>query len=226
MHISNAQEFKDLTTPVPLSAKYHLAKGGTQVVRLSTAQNLFRDGDQACKVYEVVAGVLRLTTILEDGRRQVIAFGYPGDIVGFPRDGLYNAECDAISPAEVIAHSVSDLECGSQNPELHMRLVKAALNEIVTMRDQLTVLGKKTAAEKLASFLCVLMMRIGRPLGAYTHVNFPMTREDMADFLGLRFETVSRTLSQFRKQRIIALENSRAAVILDPDALSYMADMA
>lgn len=222
MYISTATDFDVSTAPVAVLADSQFKSRNTRTHKLAAAQNLFREGDAAHHIYEVVSGVLRLTKVLEDGRRQVIAFGYPGDIVGFPQDGSYHTECDAISHAEVVVHSVKDLENGDRNPELHLRLVQAALREISAMQDHFMMLGRKSAAEKTASFLSVLMERTGSPLGAYTHFEFPMNRADIADFLGLTVETVSRTITAFRKMKLIALENSKSVVVLDQDALYDM----
>lgn len=223
MYISNAIDLHIPTAAVPPAI---LRAKGFEPVRtrsLNAGQNLFREGDEVRHVYEVTSGVLRLIKVLEDGRRQVIAFGYPGDIVGFPQDGVYHTECDAISAAEVVAHSIYDLENGDRNPKLHGRLVKSALKEISAMQDHFMMLGRKSATEKTASFLSVLIERTGRPLGAYIHFEFPMNRADIADFLGLTVETVSRTITTLRKSSLIALENSKSVIVLDHDALLGMA---
>ena len=79
---------------------------------LKSGTVLYDEGDEAKRVYEVVSGVLRLTRVMENGRRQVIAFGYPGDIVGFPNGNEYHTECDVLSNARVIAHRRETLENG------------------------------------------------------------------------------------------------------------------
>ena len=85
------------------------------------------------------------------------------------------------------------------------------------------MLGRKSATEKVSSFLSVLADRVGTPVGSYTQVALPMSRSDIADFLGLTTETISRTLTQLRKCRIIALENIHTVIILKPEALLAMA---
>jgi CRP-like cAMP-binding protein len=223
MYISNATDFENSTSPVSPTAIHGKRFLNMKTRTLKKAQNLFREGDDVRHIYEVTSGVLRLTKVLEDGRRQVIAFGYPGDIIGFPHNGMYHTECDAISTTEVISHSIDDLESGERNPELHQRLVMATLKEISAMQDHFMMLGRKSASEKTASFLSVLMERTGKPLGAYTHFEFPMNRADIADFLGLTVETVSRTITMLRKSKLIALENSKSVIVLDEDALCDLA---
>lgn len=85
------------------------------------------------------------------------------------------------------------------------------------------MLGRKSATEKLASFLCVLSDRVGEELGAYRQINLPMSRSDIADFLGLTTETVSRTFTQLRKSQIIAIDNIHTIIIQRPTALLGLA---
>jgi len=189
-----------------------------------TGQSLYHEGDTAKRVYEIVSGVLRLSRVLENGRRQVIAFGYPGDIVGFPCNGKHHTECDVIAKAEVISHNKDALENGEGDPALHERLIAAALNEISAMQDHFMMLGRKKAHEKIASFLMVLNQRVGVSMGSFSQFHLPMSRSDIADFLGLTTETVSRTITHFRKSGIIALDGVQTVVVLDPAALQEMSE--
>lgn len=193
-------------------------------ITIKPGKHLFLEGDDANRIYEVASGVLRLTRIMEDGRRQVISFGYPGDTVGFPSDDLYHTDCDALVPTTLIVHSRSDLESSKRDAALHQRLLKAALREISAMQDHFMMLGRKSSVEKLASFLLVLTARVGEPLGEFQQVTLPMTRADIADFLGLTTETVSRTFTQLRKSRIIAIDHVNTVVILKPIALRSIAE--
>lgn len=199
-----------------------IARERTLTIR--PGKHLFLEGDPADRIYEVATGVLRLTRIMEDGRRQVIAFGYPGDTVGFPSDGRYHTDCDALEPATLIVHRRVDLETSNGDVGLHRRLLQAALREISGMQDHFMMLGRKSSVEKLASFLLVLASRVGEPLGNFDQVALPMTRSDIADFLGLTTETVSRTFTQLRKSQIIAIEHINTVVILKPIALRSIAE--
>jgi CRP-like cAMP-binding protein len=191
---------------------------------LKSGKYLFREGDAAKRIYEVISGVVRLTRVMENGRRQVIAFGYPGDIVGFPCGAEYHTDCDILIDAKVIAHRREALESGNIDPALHSRLLEATLSEISGMQDHFMMLGRKSASEKVASFLCVLADRVGSPVGNYTQLGLPMDRSDIADFLGLTTETVSRTLTQLRKCKVIAIDNIRTVIILKPEALLALAE--
>lgn len=187
--------------------------------RLKPGAYLYYEGDEVEWLYQVTSGVLRLTRMLADGRRQVIAFGYPGDIVGFPAVGIHHTDCEALTDARLQPFRRSALESGDGDPELHKSLLQAALREISSMQDHFMMLGRKSASEKLASFLCVLSARVGEDLGAYRTITLPMSRSDIADFLGLTTETVSRTFTLLRKSKIIAIENIHTIVVQRPTAL-------
>ncbi|MDW3223855.1 MAG: helix-turn-helix domain-containing protein [Paracoccaceae bacterium] len=191
----------------------------TAETRLKPGSFLYFEGDEVEWLYQVTSGVVRLSRLLADGRRQVIAFGYPGDIIGFPTDGLHHTDCESLNAARLQPFRRSHLESGEGDPKLHHALLQAALREISAMQDHFMMLGRKSATEKLASFLCVLMERVGEDLGAYCQFTLPMSRSDIADFLGLTTETVSRTFTQLRKSKIIAIDNNYTIIIQKPTAL-------
>lgn len=218
-----------VTATLPTLLSRHSTPVKPSIVRQRTitikpGKHLFLEGDTADRIYEVASGVLRLTRILEDGRRQVIAFGYPGDTVGFPSDGNYHTDCDALVPSILVVHRRDQLTSAKGNTALHERLLQAALREISAMQDHFMMLGRKSSIEKLASFLMVLSDRVGEPLGGFDQVSLPMTRADIADFLGLTTETVSRTFTQLRKSQIIAIDHVNTVIILKPAALRAIAD--
>lgn len=201
--------FSPLVTTLPQAAE----------TRLKSGAYLYYEGDDVDWLYQVKSGVLRLTRLLSDGRRQVIAFGYPGDIIGFPATDVHHTDCEALTEARLQPFRRSALESGDTDPKLHKALLAATLNEISGMQDHFMMLGRKSAGEKLASFLCVLIERVGTDLGAYRSVLLPMSRSDIADFLGLTTETVSRTFTQLRKSKIIAIDNIHTIIIQRPTAL-------
>lgn len=204
-----ASAFAPLPTTTPLTAE----------ARLKPGAYLFYEGDEVEWLYQVTSGVVRLTRLLCDGRRQVIAFGYPGDIVGFPSKGTHHTDCEALTETRLQPFRRSALESGEGDPQLHTALLQAAMNEISAMQDHFMMLGRKSANEKLASFLCVLAERVGTDLGGYRSIKLPMSRSDIAHFLGLTTETVSRTFTQLRKSKIIAIDNIHTVIIRRPTAL-------
>lgn len=203
-----------------------LSESGRKSVetRLQAGSYLFFEGDEVDWLFQVTSGVLRLTRLLADGRRQVIAFGYPGDIVGFPVEGLHHTDCDALTEVRLQPFRRAHLESGQGDPSLHIGLLQAAMREIGAMQDHFMMLGRKSAIEKVSSFLCVLANRVGDDLGENRQVKLPMSRSDIADFLGLTTETVSRTLTQLRKSGIIDINNIHTVVVLQTDELECLAE--
>ncbi|MEH6739175.1 MAG: helix-turn-helix domain-containing protein [Sulfitobacter sp.] len=196
-------------TTTPQTIQTHLEPGAY----------LYYEGDEVEWLYQVTSGVVRLTRLLSDGRRQVIAFGYPGDIIGFPASGNHHTDCEALTDTYLQPYRRSILEGGASDPKLYSALLHAALNEISAMQDHFMMLGRKSANEKLSSFLCVLAARVGTDLGGSRSVNLPMSRSDIADFLGLTTETVSRTFTQLRNSKVITIENIHTVIIHRPTAL-------
>jgi CRP-like cAMP-binding protein len=192
--------------------------------RLEEGQHLFFESDPARFVYEIVSGVVRLTRLHKDGRRQVIAFGFPGDLVGLPSNDRHSTECDAVTAAEIVAHRCDPLARPDRDPSLHSVIMAAALDEISMLQDHFLMLGRRLASEKVAAFLCLLLDRIGEPLGTYRLIRLPMNRSDIADYLGLTPETISRSITQFRGAKIIALEDAHTMIILDASRLRELAE--
>lgn len=192
--------------------------------RLQAGQHLFHERDPAYFVYRIVSGVVRLTRLQKDGRRQVIAFGFPGDVIGLPADGRHTTECDAISPCEVLAHRCTNLTQPERDPDLNRFLMQAALDHIRFLQDHFLMLGRRLALEKTAAFLALLLDRIGEPLGAYRIVRLPMNRSDIADYLGLTPETVSRAVTELRAHKVLALDDANTVIVLDAAALRELAD--
>ena len=219
MYVTIPSEFTIETSIAPLAC----ATPKTAEARLKPGAYLYFEGEEVEWLYQVTSGVLRLPRLLSDGRRQVIAFGYPGDIVGFPANDLHHTDCEALTDVRLQPFRRSHLESGEGDPELHCALLQAALREISGMQDHFMMLGRKSATEKLASFLCVLSDRVGEDLDSYRQVTLPMSRSDIADFLGLTTETVSRTFTQLRKSGIIAIDNINKIIIQRPTALQKLA---
>lgn len=191
--------------------------------RTKEGQHLFLEGDEAESVFEIVSGLVRLTRVLENGARQVIAFGLPGDIIGFPDGQVHHTDCDVLVGGEVIAHRRQALDSCMSDPQLHARLMRAALAEISAMQDHFMMLARKSASERVASFLVVMADRVGTVHQGQTHVFLPMRRSDIADFLGLTIETVCRAFTRLRKTGIIALDDAQSVTILQPGALAHAA---
>ena len=188
-------------------------------------QMVFYEGDPAEYVYEVMSGTVKLYKLLSDGRRQITGFFFPGDLIGV---GLYdNHSHSAEAITEVTLRKISRTrlhEAISKNPVIGRHLFGLAADELASAQEQLLLLGRKSPVEKVATFLLKLSERNGERGEAATPIYLPMARSDIADYLGLTTETVSRTFSRLRRERAIRLLENHLVDLLDLDRLESYAD--
>lgn len=193
-------------------------KSGT-IHRLEPGDTLFYEGDPARSVYSLTEGMLRLTKMLPDGRRQVADFLFPGDFLGLTLEDGHAFSAEAVTPVQVCQFSAARFHAfAGAHPHLERRLYVLAAHELAATRQQVLRLGRKSATERMASFLLMLASHTcpgpcgngdGRML------MLPMSRTDIADYLGLRIETVSRELSHLKADKIIRLVSTQQIEILD-----------
>jgi CRP/FNR family transcriptional regulator len=174
-------------------------------VKLHAGGTVFYEGDDSTYLFNVVRGALRLSKLLPDGRRQVTGFLFPGDFLGLSVAGVYPYTAEALGPAELCRFERASLtRMLDRFPKLEHQLLSLASNELAQAQDHILVLGRKTATERIATVLLKLVDRIGKKGSGGCALDLPMTRTDLADYSGLTTETVSRTLSQLKKQGVIA----------------------
>ena len=197
-----------------------------KVRELKADEPLFHQGDEANLVYTVAAGSLRLYRLLFDGRRQITGFALPGEFLGISIDDSHDVTAEALEPSRIWCFPrarFDDFVAG--NPILKDSLLEVARQELAAAQQQFIVLGRKTAMERVASFLFYLHARFERITGhPMDHVALPMSRADIADYLGLTKETVSRVFGQLRNSRIMRLETLTCIQVLDRHALKALAD--
>ncbi|NBJ13094.1 helix-turn-helix domain-containing protein [Microvirga arsenatis] len=182
--------------------------GATRV--LAKDEELFGEGDRAAFFYKVVSGAIRTSKLLSDGRRQISAFHLPGDIFGIEAGDEHRFSAEAVDEATVIAYRRCSLESfASQDGAFACQVVNAMMRSLERAQDHMMLLGRKSALEKIATFLLDLAERLGDD-----HVDLPMSRTDIADHLGITIETVSRTLTQLERQNIIELPAHRRSIQL------------
>lgn len=185
-------------------------------------QNLFSEGDNADNLYEVVSGTLRLYKLLPDGRRQITGFLCAGHILGLAPEGTYVYSAEAITEVTLCRYSRRALErLMDEIPGFARRLLTVTSHELRAAQDQMLMLGRKTALEKVASFL--LMMAEQQGSDEAVEVSVPMSRADIADYLGLTIETVSRTFTKLKVDRVISLRARNKVEIVDRDLLEQFA---
>jgi CRP/FNR family transcriptional regulator, anaerobic regulatory protein len=198
------------------------ASAGDQAgaIHLGNREDIFLEGDEASHVYEVTSGVVCMYRIMSDGNRHILAFRFPGDIVGLCSPATYGYNAQAVADTSVRRISRAGLErLIDERPEFARRLLRMATAELNTMRDHLTCLASKSAEAKVADFLLMLAERnMTRPEKSIV-VNLPMTRTDIGDYLGLTIETVSRTISKMRRAGVIDLPRTSQVVVRSMDRL-------
>ncbi|HEY9040133.1 MAG TPA: helix-turn-helix domain-containing protein [Roseovarius sp.] len=187
---------------------------------LSADANLFREGDACSGLFEVVSGVFRLSRLTRGGRRYVVGFGFPGDILGYGSDHYHISDCEAVSDAQVIRHLPKHLSDNST----HQALLKRVLRQVEAMQEHCMILGRNSARDRVAAFVSMLGDRLGVRQGKYVEFGLPMPRTDIADYLGLTTETVSRSLTELRNAKLIAIENVHHVILLQPQHLNAMAE--
>ncbi|MCK0195314.1 helix-turn-helix domain-containing protein [Ancylobacter sp. 6x-1] len=183
------------------------------VERFEAGAAVFWEGDTAAHVFEVVDGVLRVFRMMNDGRRVITGFLYPGDLVGVSLERHYLYTAEAVTPVKLrrFARNRFQSEIHS-SPELRPQLFAQLCDEMAAAQDQMVLLARKTAEERVASFLLVSARRLKSVAGAPL-VEIPMTRLDMADYLGLTIETVSRTMTRLTQRGVIE-PNGRHTILV------------
>ena len=192
------------------------------VVQLSARQPLFHEGDRADLVHNVTRGMLKLYKLLPDGRRQVMGFVQAGDFLGITLDEEHAFTAEALEPVELCRFPRHRFDAFlEEHPRMERELYRLAAHELAAAQEQMVVLGRKTANERIASFLIMLLRRSRSSLPAET-VRLPMSRLDIADYLGLTKETVSRGFTSFKTGGLIRLLNDHAVRILDRKRLEHI----
>ncbi len=195
----------------------------SQHLSFDKGQALFGQGETAGSVFNVIEGALRLTRLLPDGRRQVMGFALPGDFLGLALQERYSVSAEALGPVRTCRFGRHDFATVVEaKPHLLKSLHDRAGYELNLAQEQMLLLGRRTAEEKVAAFLLSLRDRFARTGHCSVTVELPMGRQDVADYLGLSIETVSRILS--RRDRAPTLLVVPGGVrLLDPDRLQRLA---
>src|SRR5271155_492321 len=158
----------------------------------SAGEAIFWEGDPAGQIFDVVEGVLRVCRVLADGRRAIVGFIYPGDVLGISVQSRYLFTAEAVTDVRVRRFSRGRfISLVNESPALRPQLLALLCDEMSAAQDQMLLLGRKSAEERVASFL----LAIHRKSAAGNDIALPMGRLDMADYLGLTIETVSRTMT-------------------------------
>ena len=165
---------------------------------------LYEQGTAADFVFSVSEGAVRLFRLLPDGRRQILGFALPGDFLGVALPATYECSAEAVDAIKMCRIPRSAfMDMVAEKPHLLRKLHEMAGREINAARDQMVLLGRKNAEERVAAFLLALRDRWARVSACSVTVPLPMSRSDIADYLGLTIETVSRTISKLARDKMI-----------------------
>lgn len=183
-------------------------------------QTIVWAGEKMDFVASVVTGVASMAQTLEDGRRQMVGLLLPSDFLGRPTRDLASFDVTAATPVTLCCFRRAPFrEMIEAMPHLSQRLLEMTLDDLDAAREWMLILGRKTAREKIASFLAIVARRDASlakdPAAGVAQIELPLTREAMADYLGLTLETVSRQISALRKDGVIVLDGKRRITIPD-----------
>lgn len=187
-------------------------------------QTIIWSGDRMEFVGSIVTGVATLTQTMEDGRRQMVGLLLPSDFAGRPGRPIAAYNVTATTDVIMCCFRKKPFEdMMAVTPRLAQRLLEMTLDELDAAREWMLLLGRKTAREKIASLISIIARRAAslqsRRSKGMLSVDLPLTREEMADYLGLTLETVSRQISALKKDGVILLEGNRHVSIPDIDRL-------
>lgn len=179
---------------------------------LTDGQSIYLDGERATRIYRVEYGAVRECRILNSGRRLIVAFHMAGEWFGLQNGDAYRFSAEAIGATGIQSFG------REEPPEFLQSLMPIALESLACAREHQLVIGRQCAVERIAAFLVEMSSR----RGGLARFELPMPRADVADYLGLTVETVSRALTKLKGRRIIRLYGLRGVEVLQRDALKRL----
>lgn len=186
---------------------------------IATGEAVLTAGETPERYANIMRGVVKLSRLMQDGRQQIVGLQFAPDFLGRPFSEQSEISAEAAGALRVCSFPRALLEeMARESPELLGRLHLQALRELDEAREWMMTLGRKTAKEKVASFI-LLLARNANPVSGASDVEIPLTRADIADFLGLTLETTSRQFSALRKAGLISLSGKRFLKVLNREGL-------
>jgi CRP/FNR family transcriptional regulator len=196
---------------------------------LEAGEPLIWEGDDSILVANVIDGILKLSTGTADGREQIVGVVYPADFIGRPFGFTTGHSVTALTDARVCVFARGDFDrFAGEHPALEHKLLQRTLAELDRTRSWMLLLARKSAEEKIATFLLDMSERLarsgseerGRPLDCF---DLPFSRQQIGDVLGLTIETVSRQMTKLKRDGVIDLPTRRAVAIVDRPELQAIA---
>ena len=197
--------------------------------RIAAGEQLMWEGDETVLVANVIEGILKLSTQTTEGKEQILGLAFPADFMGRPFGKTAPFGVEALTDCHICVFDRSDFDrFAREHPRLEHKLLERTLAELDRTRKWMLLLGRMNAEQKIASFLLESSDRLA-PAGCsidFSEVpesfQLPLTRQQIADILGLTIETVSRQLTKLKRDGLIDLPTRREVVILDREALELL----
>jgi CRP/FNR family transcriptional regulator, nitrogen fixation regulation protein len=189
------------------------------LVRFEVDEVIYHNEEQAQYWYRIVTGAARKYSLMTGGRRQIVDFLLPHDVFGFGAHDLHHFSTEAVSTGTTIARYPRRAaeELAESDPQVSRLIREKAFRSISRLQAHTLILGQTTALARVSAFLLEWTDRCNQPIG--TTINLPMSRYDIADYLAMAVETVSRALTSLRTRRVIVFRSTRRLSICDRRAL-------
>ncbi len=211
---------RTMTPPVAMP-RSTLASLGT-ISHFERNATIFSEGDTADYSYRVVSGAVRLSKMMSDGRRQIAEFALPGDFIGINWLDEHAMTAEALNDVTVVAYARGRLErLGDENRDVRAELFANLRHDLWAAQNHLVILGRQSALERVAGFLVQLVER--NRSGDKTRIDIPMTRQDIADYLGLTIETVCRMLTRLKASGIVGIPDRHTITVRNSAGLKRAA---
>ena len=210
--------------PKPATLADHLSRIQGHATVLNFARNalIFNQDDPADQVYRIVSGIVRLCRYMPDGRRYIVDFLLPGDVMGFVESPDLPVSAEAVNEVSLVSFPRACFDrLADEDAGVRAHLLRHLSDNLLTAQQHLFVLGCQKARERVASFLVRLADRVGASCS--DRLDLPMSRQDIADHLGLTIETISRTLTGLRGTGAVLIPNTHQIVLRDMSALRSLA---
>lgn len=192
---------------------------------VSAHEHVYLEGDAQTHMYQVLEGVIGVYKLLTDGRRQIVTFHYPGELIGLDQTGYFIDSAEALCSARIRCIPIDAVDTLiATEPGFGQAMMRLLSTELADTREQLLSLGRKSAMEKLATFMVRIVMRNKRNGIDSNSIHLPMTRSEIADYLGLTVETVSRNFTKLKESTVIRLCSNSVVEVLDVSRLEAIAD--
>ncbi|GAJ27789.1 Crp/Fnr family transcriptional regulator [Acidomonas methanolica] len=192
----------------------------SQHMVVQPGQAFIAQDEPADEFFIVTGGQVKLFTLMADGRRQITGFARQGSFLGLAAQERYAFTAEALTEVHLCRFTHVGMKLLiAQFPALEQRLLLEAARELILAQEHMVLLGRKTALERLASFI---MQRV-EDCGGQPEITLPMTRTDIADYLGLTIETVSRMLNMLRRDGLIEVKHITRIRVIDRPALAIRA---